>query len=720
MEWVEGRLRRVLWASERSGYAVVRVETTAGAQITAVGPLAALQDFEAGAFVSLEGSWEDHADHGVQLRVEGFLTSDPRTIEGIEIYLGSAGIRGIGPAIAKRIVARFGLETPRILTESPQRLREVSGIGAKKVKALCAKWSEDERSRAVIMTLRGLGLPARHVNAILERYGSRAGDVVTRTPYELAETIRGVGFRTADRLARTQGLPRDDPARVRAAVLHVLDRERNSGHCYLPRRIVRRAVSELDVPVDALDDAIETAESEGRAVVEPAEDPEHDRVWEAWMFDAEARVASEIRRRVASAVGSPPVADEITTAEQFVGVTLDPTQRLAVAQAVTGGVCVITGGPGTGKTTLVRVLLRVLRERGEEWSLASPTGRAARRLEEATGQPALTIHRLLEYRPGEGGFQRNPTNPLELEGLVVDEASMVDLELLSALLDALPWPGVRVPLVLVGDADQLPSVGAGQVLRDLIASGAVPVVRLETIHRQAQESGIIRAAAEIHAGRVPVSGERAGFTDMFLLARDGSDRVRDTVLTVVSERLPGLGFDRDQIQVLTPTRKGPVGTRALNTMLQAHLNPDGAGLRKGEVEIREGDRVICTRNRYDLEVFNGDTGRVEQVHARGLRVRFDGRVVDWPRDDLGLLDLAYAITVHKSQGSEYPAVVVVLDRAHGIMLRRNLFYTAVTRARRFVCVVGSASGWARAVSTVGGDDRYTALAERLALPLAET
>ncbi|MEM6931896.1 MAG: AAA family ATPase, partial [Myxococcota bacterium] len=370
--------------------------------------------------------------------------------------------------------------------------------------------------------------------------------------------------------------------------------------------------------------------------------------------------------------------------------------------------------PGTGKTTLLKVLLRAFAERGQQVKLASPTGRAARRLEEATGLPASTLHRMLEFNPGEGGFQRTVTHPLETDVVVVDEASMVDLELMGALLEACPVDRQGFALVLVGDADQLPSVGPGQILRDVVRAGSVPIARLTTVHRQAQDSGILDAAQRIHRGEVPVSGEVSGHDDVFCIARDDAQRARDTIVRVVSERLPAKGFEalRD-IQVLAPTRRGPLGTEELNRVLQATLNPGSEGLKRGDRQYRVGDRVLCTKNRYDVEVFNGDVGVIRDLHRGALEIDFEGRIVKWEREDLNMLDLAYAMTVHKSQGSEYPAVVLALHQSHGIMLKRNLFYTAVTRAKQFLCVVGSPRAWSRAVRTQHENERYTALAQRL-------
>lgn len=705
--WVEGRLRRVLWASASSGYAVVRLQGADELEFVAVGMLADLVDHAEGAFLALEGRWEEHPVHGRQFRCSGTLHGSPRSLEGMQLYLASSGVKGVGPKVAAALVEHFGLSTPTVLATEPQRLTEVSGIGPAKARAIREAWSRDEEGRALAMTLRGLGVSQRLVQRIRDRYGDRAPAVVRGEPYRLAEEIRGIGFRTADALARQLGVPDDDPARQQAAVAHALDEASRDGHCFTPSDELSRRVRALGVPTDHLDEAIAAAEGRGRIVVDA------EGLWPTHLFDAEMAVARELLRLAEAA--ERKVDDEaIARAEAWERVTLDPTQRAAVRRALAGGVVVITGGPGTGKTTLLRVLARVVRESGEPWLLASPTGRAARRLAEATGQEASTLHRLLELDPGNGGFGRAAGNPLETDGVVVDEVSMVDIELMSALLLALPFDHPQLALVLVGDADQLPSVGPGQVLRDLVDSDVIPVVRLDTIHRQGTDSGIVVAAQHVHHGHVPVSGERSGSRDVFLLDRPDAEAALATLVQVVSQRLPANGYDPfDDVQVLAPTRRGPLGAERLNHVLQEVLNPDGEELVRGERRYRVGDRVICTRNRYDVEVFNGDVGRVRRIDGANLQVDFDGRIVDWARDDLPLLDLAYAVTVHKSQGSEYPAVVLALHGAHGIMLRRNLFYTAVTRARRFLVVVGQRRAWARAVSEQGGDERRTALARRL-------
>lgn len=709
--WLEGRLSRVVWASEDGGYAVVRLKTAKG-EVTAVGDLALLADeADIDTFVALEGRWESHAVHGRQFRSTGFLDGLPRTLDGLELYLAQAEIPGVGRKTARQIVRHFGVSTLQVLSDDLDKLLDVPGLGPTRVEAIRTRWESDQEGAALTVRLRGLGLSSRVVRRIREAYGDAAATVVARKPYRLSEEISGVGFRTADAIALQHGIPKDAPERVRAAAEYALERASQEGHSFLTWTQLEQAVQGLGVPTEQLSDAVSSAELDRRLIREqPTGEPTQVYLARLWRYETE--IAEQLRGRTEHGVRRGVSDEEIERAERYERVSLSAEQREAVRVALGGGVVVVTGGPGTGKTTLLKVLARAARERGEQWSLASPTGRAARRLEEATGQAASTLHRLLEYRPGEGGFQRDESNPLDADGLIVDEVSMVDLQLMCALLRSIPDPSVS--LVLVGDAEQLPSVGPGQVLRDLLQSEVVKQVRLTHVYRQEKESGILSAALAIQAGRVPVSGEHASYDDCFLVERGDPDHALSTLLAVITKRLPALGFDPiHDVQVLTPMKKGTLGTQNLNEAMQRALNPDGKEIKRGNRGFRHGDRVICTRNRYEVEVFNGDTGLVLDASASGLVIDFDGRRVDWPWEELGSLELAYAITVHKSQGSEYGAVVLMLHHSHGLMLRKNLFYTAITRAKRFLCVVGSHRAWQKSVGSASGDERNSGLQRRL-------
>ncbi len=707
---IEGELLGFSFRAEDGGFSVARVRTSEGLQITAVGPIGHVTE---GQHLVLQGKWVDHPQFGRQLRVQSLLVEDPRTTRGLERYLGSGAVVGLGKEFARRVVQTFGLDTLAVIEEEPERLLEVSGIGQKRMERIRDHWQSDQANREVHATLHGYGIGRALASRIVEKYGDKAASVIHAQPYRLAAEMPRVGFLTADRIARDVGIAEDSPERADAAVIHLLREAQSDGHCFLPRRELMARSVNLGVGQEGTDAAIERLRFQGDVVLHQTVDTDSEPVYHPVLERAEERVAARIRELLTDSGSShPPPGPMLDKAESGLKITLNGSQRRAVSQALHGGVTVITGGPGTGKTTTVQMLMAVAGTRREHWRLAAPTGRAARRLAEATGADARTIHRLLEFNGRTGRFMRTASNPLECHGVLIDEASMVDVRLMSSLVSALP-EGCR--LVLVGDADQLPSVGAGRVLADIIASGQVPVCTLTEVYRQAQDSGIIRNAHRVNLGESPVSGEREeGIDDFFEIHRGDPAEAQATILQIVTQRLRDRGFDpRRDVQVLTPMHSGGLGTQALNQALQAALNPDGNHVRRGPKVYREGDRVIQLRNDYDNDIFNGDVGTIVRAGGGVLTVDFDGRVVSLRGEALGDIDLAYAISIHKSQGSEYPAVVVALHRAHFVMLRRNLLYTAMTRAQRFCCVVGDRWAIRTAVATRGGDERWTRLSERL-------
>ncbi len=742
---IEAVLERITYANEETGYTVARVAVRRERDLVTV--VGALLGAQVGESLRLQGRWKSHPQYGRQFEVERYVTVLPATVQGIRRYLGSGLIKGIGPKIAERIVDRFGTDTLRVIEEEPGRLVEVSGLGPKRTALIGAAWVEQKAIKEVMVFLQGVGVSTSLAVRIYKTYGDAAISVVRNEPYRLAADIWGIGFRTADVIAKSQGIPHDSPQRVRAGLQFALSEASDDGHCYLPATdLVEAAAKLLEVdPVLAercLDELVveegvvaepvalpvpiglEAAGEDGVGAAEAA--PAGATVTAVWLVPfhrAEVSLAGGLKRLL-EAPGDRLAA--FRTVDWAValdwlrrtggtpgGAVLAPEQEAAVRVALTERVAVLTGGPGCGKSFTVRAIVRLAAAKGAKVILAAPTGRAAKRLEELTGVEAATLHRLLQLRPGgDAAFDRD--RPLDADLVVVDEASMLDLLLANKLVKAIP-PGAH--LLLVGDVDQLPSVGAGEVLRDLLASGAIPRVRLTRIFRQAQQSGVVTNAHRINAGRMPLTH---GLDDFFLFAEDDPEAAAELVVDVVARRLPRrFGLDpRRDVQVLCPMHRGPAGAGALNERLQAELTPPREGLaerRAGGRVFRVGDKVTQVRNDYDKGVFNGAVGVVTGISLEDaeLSVLMDDEQVAYGFDELDELTHAYAMSIHRSQGSEYPCVVLPLLTSAWMMLARNLLYTGVTRAKRLVVLVGSKRALARAVHVAGAGRRHTALAERL-------
>jgi exodeoxyribonuclease V alpha subunit len=713
-EVLAGLVERVTFHNAENGFCVLRARARGHRDVvTVVGHAASIS---AGEWITASGDWVNDRTHGQQFKARFLRTSPPTSADGIEKYLASGMIRGVGPVYAKKLVRAFGEKVFEIIETTPDRLREVDGIGRVRAASILSAWAEQKAVREIMIFLHSHGVSTARAVRIFKTYGSDAIQVMTENPYRLARDIRGIGFKTADGIAMKLGIEKTAVIRVRAGISYALTEAMDEGHCGLPTdELVPLAEKLLDVPQQLIRTALELELMDGTVIADRV--GETPCVFLAGLYRAERIIAERLKRLADGTLPWPWIDPDkaLPWAENRIGLALAESQVAAIRLALMAKVLVMTGGPGVGKTTIVKAILSILAAKGTSLLLCAPTGRAAKRMTEATGFEAKTIHRLLEVDPRSGGFKRGEDNPLDCDLLVIDETSMVDVMLMQALLRAVPD---KAALLIVGDIDQLPSVGPGQVLADIIASGAVPVVHLTEVFRQAALSRIITNAHRINQGSMPDLRPPETESDFYFVQADDPETAVGRIIELMKTRIPkrfGLDPIRD-IQVLCPMNRGGVGARSLNIELHAALNP--AGDRKVERfgwTFASGDKVMQVVNDYDKEVYNGDIGMIENVDldAGEITVNFDGRPVTYAFGELDMLVPAYAATIHKSQGSEYPAVIIPVLTQHYAMLQRNLLYTGVTRGKRLVVMVGQKKAVAIAVRNASGRRRWSKLAEWL-------
>ncbi|HEY9672044.1 MAG TPA: ATP-dependent RecD-like DNA helicase [Waterburya sp.] len=722
LESLEGIVERITFHSDESGYTVARFKVPRTPDlVTIIGNFAQI---EAGQTLKLTGLWRDHPKFGQQFQVTQYRETKPATLTGMEKYLGSGLIKGVGPVTAKRIVTHFGLETLDIIENQIERLLEVPGIAQKRVKMIQSAWETQKAIKEVMVFLQGHGVSTTYAVKIFKQYGDAAIAIVSENPYQLAADIYGIGFVTADTLARSLGIEPGSEFRYRAGIVHVLLEAAEDGHCYLPlaelveQTVQRLAVDDHQPQPDVIARLIQQMGQRGELVLEGS--PDQLLCYKPSFFQTEQNLAQRLRQQLTNpvTVDLPRVRRWLMRFREKTGIELSEQQQQAVEMAASERVLVLTGGPGCGKTFTTRTIVALWKAMGKSIALAAPTGRAAQRLSEMTGQPASTLHRLLEFDPKTFGFKHDEANPLEADAIVIDEASMLDLFLAYSLIKAVK-PDAQ--LLLVGDIDQLPSVGPGNVLRDLITSNCVPVARLTQVFRQAQASQIVTNAHQINQGKFPQleSVSLTPRSDCLWLGAPEPDYGVQGITELLTDVIPQLGFNpTTEVQVLSPSTRGVVGTRSLNQVLQNLLNPPSpnkAEVVRGGTTLRVGDRLIQRVNDYQREVFNGDLGVILAIdnEEQEIRVQFDQRQVTYDYADLNEVDLAWAVTIHKSQGSEYPVVLLLLFPQHYLMLSRNLLYTGLTRAKRLAVIVGPKKAVAMAVNQVKDQKRYTGLGWRL-------
>ena len=719
-----GQIERVTFTSEETGYTVARVKVYGQRDLVTV--VGNIMSPTPGEILRITGEWTHHPSYGEQFKIHSYQTEVPATEYGIRKYLGSGMIKGLGPKMAHRIVKKFGKQTLDIIEHQAERLASINGIGKKRIAMIRRAWQDQKEIRDVMLFLQSHNVSSGYATKIFKTYGDRSIAVVRENPFRLAMDIFGIGFVVADGIAEKLGVPKNSPARAEAGIVYVLHKLSDEGHVYYHyKNLIQKCSDMLDVDPEVVVSAIAALSAERKIVIEDLNDSarenrnNHKAVYLAKYHLCETRTAEKLKQLMKAPGDDASIDAEKALAwvQKEISIDLASSQAEAIRTALTSKVMVITGGPGTGKTTIINALLKIVSKRRLRTLLAAPTGRAAKRMQETSGHTAKTIHRLLEYSMQNNGFQKNEDNPLECDLLIIDEASMIDTILMHHLLKAVPRGAA---LVLVGDVNQLPSVGAGNVLNDIIASEAFPVATLTEIFRQAQESKIIMNAHAINSGVSPNLESPAAYdasNDFYFIEQEDPEKVVDVIHELVIERIPKR-FNLDplkDIQVLTPMHKGIVGAANLNRSLQTALTPDNTGISRGNVTYRVGDKIMQIKNNYDKLVFNGDIGRVIGIAPvdHQVIIDIDGQEIPYDFSELDEIVLAYAISVHKSQGSEYPAVVMPILTQHYMLLQRNLIYTAVTRGRRLVVLIGTRKALAIGINNNKTQKRYTRLGHRL-------
>ncbi|MCX8109845.1 MAG: ATP-dependent RecD-like DNA helicase [Syntrophorhabdaceae bacterium] len=720
---IKGQIERITFYNDENGYTIAKMRVQERRDlITVVGTMYSVSP---GEVLRVKGYWDNHPKYGEQLRITSYETLLPATSKGIEKYLGSGMIKGIGPVMARRLVARFKEDTLRVIEEDIDRLKEVEGIGEKRIEMIKNAWEEQKEIRDVMIFLQGNGISPAYAVKIYRHYGNDSIKVVRENPYRLAMDIFGIGFKTADKIAEKMGIPRDSQIRSEAGIMHILHELSDDGHVYYPYEpLIERCCETLEVEEDRIPIALDAVLREGKIIIddkfidkEKDKDQRSKAVYLAKYHISETGIAKRLKRLLSTPkqMRLINIDDAIVWVQRFLKIGFSSKQLEAVKDAIHSKVMVITGGPGTGKTTIIKAIINIYKKMGQRVLLAAPTGRAAKRMTEATGHEAKTIHRLLEYSPNNGQFKKNEDNSLDGDLIIIDEASMIDTIMMYHLLKAVK---IHTTLIFVGDADQLPSVGPGNTLKDIIDSGYIPTVRLNEIFRQSKESMIIVNAHRVNNGEMPyIKKGNNKNEDFFFIEIEEPEEVVKYIVYLCREAVPmRFGFDPvDDIQVLTPMHKGLSGVANLNKELQQALNPGGVELVRAGRTFRVGDKIMQIRNNYEKDVYNGDIGRIISIdqEVQEVCVDFDRRLVTYEFLELDEIILAYAISVHKSQGSEYPVIIMPVLTQHYMLLQRNLIYTGITRGKRLVFIVGTKKAMAIAIRNNKPLSRFTLLRERL-------